>query len=471
MLGRAAPASMPATRLPATGLPPSLSAGLATARPRPARVDDARPAGERAGRTTDRAAAARVGLLGLVHFGNDAYACVLTALLPVLLPALGLTIGAGGVLTALYQVVSAILQPIIGYVSDRRRLHWPIWAGLMLTTVGGSFVGLAPSFTILALCVVVASVGTSLLHPVAAATVGRLAPPAARGRWMGLYETAGWAGTVVGPLAVGLTVERFGPGGIWPAVLPALALALVMIRLTPRLPDAATGSGAAAPGTVDGRSRLGFLGLFTTVGSLRSWVYCATALFLPLLGSEIGLGASGSAHLLTVFLAAGALGSLASGAASDRLGPRWVIAGALTLTIPLGAGLLIVTPGGIGLFALAATTGFLLTGVYTGLTVAGQQRLPGDAGMVTGLNVGLTSGIGGLAVVPLAALADDIGLRTALALALTVGPLLALAVWLLAGRAPRLAETPRLDSGWPCRPVSGTSAAPAIAPARPVARD
>jgi FSR family fosmidomycin resistance protein-like MFS transporter len=136
--------------------------------------------------------------------------------------------------------------------------------------------------------------------------------------------------------------------------------------------------------------------------------------------------------VLTVFLAAGVLGSLACGTASDRLGARWIIAGALLLAIPIGLGLGLGQPSGPMLFVVAAASGFLLTGAYTGLTLAGQQRLPDNAGMVTGLNVGLTSGIGGLAVVPLASLADDIGIRMAISLALTIGPLLAIAIWLLA---------------------------------------
>src|SRR4051794_9967228 len=58
-----------------------------------------------------------VGVLGAGHFTNDIYASVLPAMLPVVLPALGLTVGSGGILVAAYQIVSAILQPLIGHVA------------------------------------------------------------------------------------------------------------------------------------------------------------------------------------------------------------------------------------------------------------------------------------------------------------------------------------------------------------------
>jgi FSR family fosmidomycin resistance protein-like MFS transporter len=44
------------------------------------------------------------------------------------------------------------------------------------------------------------------------------------------------------------------------------------------------------------------------------------------------------------------------------------------------------------------------------LTVRGQELMPGSVAMVSGLMLGFTVGMGGLAVTPLAALAEQIGL-------------------------------------------------------------
>jgi hypothetical protein len=61
--------------------------------------------------------------------------------------------------------------------------------------------------------------------------------------------------------------------------------------------------------------------------------------------------------------------------------------------------------------------------------------------MVTGLNVGLSTGIGGLAVAPLALLAEHVGLQSALALALIAGPLVAAAL------CPVLSSTSETPTG------------------------
>ena len=151
-------------------------------------------------------------------------------------------------------------------------------------------------------------------------------------------------------------------------------------------------------------------------------------LFVPLIGSDLGLDTGQTALMLTVFLAAGVLGSLAGGAAADRFGARRIIVAALALTVPVGLVVALESPNATLLYVVAAGAGFLLTGAYTGLTVAGQQSMPDNAGMVTGLNVGLASGLGGLAVAPLALIAEHVGLRPALAAALIAGPLVALAI-------------------------------------------
>ena len=60
----------------------------------------------------------------------------------------------------------------------------------------------------------------------------------------------------------------------------------------------------------------------------------------------------------------------------------------------------------------AALVGLTLTGSMVALTVRGQELMPGSVAMVSGLMLGFAVGMGGLAVTPLAALAEVIGLST-----------------------------------------------------------
>ena len=210
-------------------------------------------------------AARSVAVLGAGHFTNDIYGSVLPAILPVVLPAMGLTVGAGGILIAANQVVSALLQPLIGHVADRRSIRWPIWLGVALSGLGTSLFGVVPNFWTLAAVVVLAGVGTAIFHPVSAASVGALAPPDSRGRWMGLYETTGWAGTVAGPLAVGFIIQRAGSGATWIIAIPALIGAALLVWAAPARPAIAPRA-TLARGTET--APLGFLGGFLGVATI-----------------------------------------------------------------------------------------------------------------------------------------------------------------------------------------------------------
>ncbi len=68
-----------------------------------------------------------------------------------------------------------------------------------------------------------------------------------------------------------------------------------------------------------------------------------------------------------------------------------------------------------------------------------QQYLPRRIGMASGLTAGLSIGLGGIAAVSLGAVADSIGLRSALLIA-AAAPLVGLA---LATRLPNLDSDPR----------------------------
>ena len=85
-----------------------------------------------------------------------------------------------------------------------------------------------------------------------------------------------------------------------------------------------------------------------------------------------------------------------------------MIVGSLLLSPPCGL-LMLHGPGPL-LWVGAALVGLTLTGSMVAMTVRGQELMPGSVAMVSGLMLGFTVGMGGLAVTPLAALAEVIGL-------------------------------------------------------------
>ena len=118
--------------------------------------------------------------------------------------------------------------------------------------------------------------------------------------------------------------------------------------------------------------------------------------------------------MLTVFLIAGAIGGFAGGAAADRLGRDRVVIGSLLLSVPFGVALGLLGEFGRAFWLAAGACGFFLNGSWISLTVRGQESVPGSIAMMSGLMLGLSIGLGGIAVAPIGLLAEHFGLGVVL---------------------------------------------------------
>src|SRR5213079_355676 len=153
---------------------------------------------------------------------------------------------------------------------------------------------------------------------------------------------------------------------------------------------------------------------------------------------EVSLGHS-KAHgnrLLSLMLLAGAIGTVVAGPAADRLGRRPILIGSLVATAPLIA--VFIAVGGVPVAIALMLVGACVIGTFGVTMVMSQEYLPRHIGMASGLSVGLSIGLGGIAAVALGALADSVDLRTAMyAAAAAAVPGFVLATLLPSTRARR----------------------------------
>ena len=107
------------------------------------------------------------------HLVHDTYSSFLAPLLPVLIENLSLTKTAAGLLSVFYQWPS-LLQPLIGHLGDRVNLKIlvilaPTVAALMMTLLG-----VAPTYAVLALLLIVAGFNSAGLHAIGPIIAGKL---------------------------------------------------------------------------------------------------------------------------------------------------------------------------------------------------------------------------------------------------------------------------------------------------------
>jgi MFS transporter, FSR family, fosmidomycin resistance protein len=215
--------------------------------------------------------------------------------------------------------------------------------------------------------------------------------------------------------------------------LPGLAVAAVLLSVRPYLEDFAPAADpgrheAAGPGRPDG------LALLLGVVGLRSVAHMGLFTFVPLYEIARGHSEAYGTLLLSLFLLAGAIGTLFGGRFADRFGRRVVLLGSFVVATPLI--LVYAVAGGLVGEVALVLSGAAVIGTFGVSLVLSQEYMPGRVGMASGLSIGLAIGLGGVAALTLGAVADAIDLETAV-MATAAGPALAFFVTLLLPPSPR----------------------------------
>jgi MFS transporter, FSR family, fosmidomycin resistance protein len=350
-----------------------------------------------------------MALLSSGHFATDFANGALPALLPFLKDRFSLSYTAVGAVILASQASSSLTQPLFGLWSDRRGAMWLLPAGVALAGVGIALAADAPSFWLVLLLVLISGLGSAAYHPEGSKFAGFVSGRK-RASGMAWFSIGGNLGFGVGPIVATVVVAAFDLRGGLLLAIPGLVVAAALLAWASYLRGFAPEAGAArAPvGDDDPFAMKLLLGVI----ALRSVAWFGLITFVPLWEVSIGHSKSYGNHLLALMLFAGGVGTLALGPLADRFGRRPVLLASVVATGPLI--LLFVLVGGVpGVLALALI-GVCVVGTFGVTMVMGQEYMPRHVGTASGLVIGLSVGIGGIAAIALGSLADATSLRTAL---------------------------------------------------------
>src|SRR5947209_4534696 len=236
------------------------------------------------------------------------------------------------------------------------------------------------------------------------------------------------------PLGVGLA----GLGIALAADAPSYWSCLALVALSGIGVAAYHPEGSKFAAYASGRRRASGMSAFSVGGNL-GFALGPIVAFVPLWEDSLGHSKAHGNHLLSLMLLAGAIGTVFAGPAADRLGRRPILIGSLVATGPLIA--IFIAVGGVPGAVALMLVGVCVIGTFGVTMVMSQEYLPRHIGMASGLAVGLSIGLGGIAAVALGALADAVDLRAALWVC-AAAPLAALALGIL---LPSSTERRRLE--------------------------
>jgi FSR family fosmidomycin resistance protein-like MFS transporter len=379
----------------------------------------------------DRIDGRAMAALSSGHAAVDFAGGALFVLIPYLHDKFDLSYTLTATLVLCAAISGSVVQPVFGLWSDRHGAIWLIPAGVLVGGVGMALAAEAPVYVLAVLCVVVSGLGTAAFHPegskFAAHVSGRR-----RASGMSLFSVGGNLGFGLGALCAALLASALGLRGCVLLAVPCLAVAAVLLSLRGYLREFVPKheTRARAAGHDDRRA----LGLLLSVITFRSLAWYGLLTFVPLWEESIGRSKQYGTGLLWGMLLVGGIGTLAAGPTADRIGTRAVLLAANLAICPLM--LVFVLVGGIPGAVALGLVGVSIIGTFGVTMVMAQQYLPSRIGTASGLSIGFSIGLGGVAAVFLGAIADSIDLRTALYIS-SAAPVVSVLLTLLLPRPER----------------------------------
>ena len=343
------------------------------------------------------------------HFINDLVQALLPALYPMLKADFGLSFWQIGLITLTSHLTASVLQPIVGYYTDRRPQPYSLTAGMVVTLAGVLLLSIAGSFAGLLVSSALVGVGSSVFHP-ESSRVARLASGGQHGLAQSLFQTGGNAGSALGPLLAAVVVVPRGQSSIaWFSAVAALGVVLlwrvgVWYRHTDSARVGATRAPLAAPVWPSRPVRRSLAVLVALVFSKYVYLSSLTTYLTFYLMHRFGVSLERAEVHLFAFLAAVTAGTFIGGPVGDRIGRKAVIWASIFGVLPFT----LVLPY-VDLFwttVLSLVIGFVLASAFSAILVFAQDLMPGQVGLVAGLFFGFAFGAGGIGAALLGRLAD-----------------------------------------------------------------
>jgi FSR family fosmidomycin resistance protein-like MFS transporter len=352
-----------------------------------------------------------IGLLAFGHLVIDVNQGSLSAILPFLKNTHGLSYAQAAMIVLMANLTSSIIQPLFGYLSDQTARRWLLPISIALSGLGLALTGIAPSYAVILVLVVITGIGVAAWHPEGYKTATGVAGDR-KATALGWFSLGGNIGIALGAPVITALIATYGLMGTLGMLVPSIATAFMVLAALPLIGRAATAPRPTRAAS-HGVNMPGAMALLISVVMIRSWTTLGFTTFVPFFYIDVlKQDPRLVGPLLFVFLGSGALGSVFAGPIADRWGARAFVRWVLLAAVPFGVAFMLTD--GIVRFVMLGLFGAITIGSFSVTVVLAQSYLPRNAGMASGLIVGFAVGTGGLAVTLLGFVADHYGVAAAL---------------------------------------------------------
>jgi len=315
-----------------------------------------------------------IGLISFAHGMSHFFQLLLAPLFPFIRDELGVSYAALGFLVALFYTLSALFQPLAGFVVDRYGARPVLLGGIAFFVIGTALMGLSGSYAALAVGAALTGIGNSVFHPADFAILNARVSQPRLGYAFSAHGVVGYIGYAVAPAFSVPVAVGYG----WHAALlggAGLGLGLLVLLLA-----------NSSYLHIDRQPRKGSRSFAADARVLFAWPVVLCFLYFTLFaGGLAGLqsfgvsalveqykvAATAASSALTAYLVSAAAGILAGGFVAARASRHGLVA-ACGLAVNAGA-ILLVAMGAVPNAVLPAA--FAVAGFASGMVAPSRDLI------------------------------------------------------------------------------------------------
>ncbi|KFC71579.1 Fosmidomycin resistance protein [Bosea sp. LC85] len=357
--------------------------------------------------------------LSVTHLLNDLIQSLIPAIYPIIKTAYALDFGQIGLITLTFQVSASLLQPLVGFYTDKKPMPYSMVVGMGFSLFGLVGLAFASSYPLLLLGAACVGIGSSIFHP-EATRMARNASGGQHGLAQGIFQVGGQTGGALGPLLAAFIIVPNGQGSLaWFSAAALIAMVLMiwtagqsalvgMRQVHGKVAGAAVPTAIPAPPLASVAPAVAIL--IILLFSKNAYSASFSSFYTFYLIGKFGVSVQTSQVMLFLFLGSSAAGALFGGMLGDRIGRNKIIwfsiLGALPFTLALPYTDLFWTG------VLTVIINLIMSSAFAAILIYAMELLPGRIGLVGGFFYGLSFGLGGIAAALLGEFADQLGIET-----------------------------------------------------------
>ncbi|UED80483.1 MFS transporter [Lysinibacillus sp. CD3-6] len=374
--------------------------------------------------------------IAIAHLINDTMQSVIPAMFPILKSELGLTFTQIGLISFVLNMFASALQPVVGYVSDKKPMPYALPIGMISSFIGIAILAFTTQYWVIIIAVLFLGFGSAIFHP-EGSRVSFMAAGSKRGLSQSIYQVGGNSGQALAPLISAYILDIFGQRGA-AFVLVATTIGILLLSKIAswykkqleqeRLSKKKRTLVSSLPPLTKKQVGIALTLLFTIIFARSFYTTNITSFYVFYLMDHYNVSLRLGQILIFTFMAFGVVGTFFGGSLSDRIGRKNVILLSVVVPMPFCLALPYVPLWTATIFLIIIGTLIMIS--FSVTVVYAQELVPTKIGTMAGLTTGFAFGMGAIGAIVIGVLMDHKGIDFTM-LIVSLLPLLLLVAFFL----------------------------------------